>query len=61
QELLALYRVSVIYSGKHGKYGRPLVRVYVHNGMWGKRSVARILIKEKLARPYDGGKREGWC
>ena len=26
-----------------------------------KRDVGKILIKEKLGRPYSGGKREPWC
>lgn len=29
--------------------------------MIGGRSLANTLISAKLARPYDGGKRKGWC
>ena len=43
---------------RHGldKYRRTLARVYV-NG----RDVAEVLINMGLARPYEGGKRAGWC
>jgi len=45
----------VILPGKD-KYRRGLGRLFV-----GQQDVAEILISEQLARPYDGGKRTGWC
>lgn len=38
------------------RYGRKL-RVIVRSGQ----SIGDTLVKEGLARPYDGGYREGWC
>ena len=41
-----------------GKYaGRVVADVTLEDG----RSLADILITADLARPYDGGTREGWC
>jgi endonuclease YncB( thermonuclease family) len=39
------------------RYGRTLARVRDRRG----RDVARVLIAEGLARPYEGGRRRGWC
>ncbi len=41
---------------KRGKYFRLLADIYVDG-----KSLAALLISSGLARPYDGGKREGWC
>ena len=41
---------------KKGKFGRLLVDI-IADGV----DVASLLIKKGLARPYDGGKRQGWC
>jgi len=41
---------------KRGKYFRILADVYVDS-----KSLTDGLIKAGLARPYDGGKRLGWC
>lgn len=38
------------------RYRRTLARVYSDG-----RDVAGIMIAEGLARPYEGGRREGWC
>ncbi len=38
------------------RYGRTLARVTVDG-----RDVAATLIAQGLARPYDGGRRAGWC
>ncbi|WP_290897841.1 thermonuclease family protein [Hoeflea sp.] len=38
------------------RYGRTLACVYADG-----RDVAKALIAAGLARPYDGGRREGWC
>jgi endonuclease YncB( thermonuclease family) len=56
KELLASGEVRIIETGKTGKYGRSLAYLHV-NG----RDVGKIMIGEGLARPYDGGRREGWC
>lgn len=37
--------------------GRIDARVFTSDG----RDVFRILINEKLGRPYDGGRRDSWC
>jgi endonuclease YncB( thermonuclease family) len=42
----------------YGKYaGRVVARVLTEDG----RDVAEVLLAEKLARPYDGGRRAPWC
>lgn len=42
----------------YGKYaGRVVARVLTEDG----RDVAAVLIAEKLARAYDGGRRAPWC
>ncbi len=48
-------RIRLEVSGRD-KYGRILAVMTV-NG----RDVARTLIDERLARPYAGGHRPGWC
>ena len=55
-ELLASGEVRIVETGKTDKYRRALAHLYV-NG----RDVGAILIGEGLARPYEGGRREGWC
>ena len=56
-ELLSSGRVEVIPETKRGreKYNRTLATIKV-NGV----DVGGILIKEGLARPYNGGKRQPW-
>ncbi|MEP3279573.1 MAG: thermonuclease family protein [Stappiaceae bacterium] len=43
---------------RHGedRWGRTLAYVRSQG-----QDVGTVLIKEKLARPYEGGKRQGWC
>lgn len=41
---------------KRGKYFRIIADVYVDG-----KSLATLLIAKKLARPYDGNRRRGWC
>jgi micrococcal nuclease len=56
QELIDTGKARLIESGKTDKYRRSLATLTI-NG----KDVAAILIAEGLARPYAGGKREGWC
>jgi endonuclease YncB( thermonuclease family) len=46
-----------IRSAGEDRYGRTLARVRDRSG----RDVARVLVAEGLARPYEGGRRRGWC
>ena len=41
---------------RRGKYFRLVARVLADG-----RDVARAIIAAGLGRPYDGGKRRGWC
>ena len=41
---------------KRGKYFRIIADVYVDG-----ENLSDLLIRAGYARPYDGGKREGWC
>lgn len=57
------FTVAFLASGKvqlrnlrRGKYFRIISDVYV-----GDRSLATELIHAGLARPYNGGTRQGWC
>lgn len=45
-----LYNVNL-----NDKYGRVLATVFCD-----RRNLAKILLEEKLAKKYDGGKKEGW-
>ena len=38
------------------RYGRALTRLWLDG-----RDVAALMIEAGLARPYGGGRREGWC
>ena len=50
--------VFYVHNIKRGKYaGRLLADVMTIDG----KDVASTLIAEGHGRPYDGGKREGWC
>jgi endonuclease YncB( thermonuclease family) len=53
-----LWSATVIRARVHGrdKYKRALVQVDLDGT-----NVAQMIISAGLARPYDGGKREGWC
>ncbi|MFO0988734.1 MAG: thermonuclease family protein [Alphaproteobacteria bacterium] len=59
-------RLSALLTGhrllladvRYGKYaGRVVARVLTEDG----RDVGEILLAEKLARAYDGGRRAPWC
>ena len=56
KELLASGEVQLIESGKTDRYGRSLARLTVDGN-----DVGQILIGEGLARPYYGGRHQGWC
>lgn len=49
-------RLQLILSGEYGRYGRELGQLLVDG-----RDVGDVLISEGLARPYSGGRRQGWC
>jgi len=57
-ELHRLLRGAEITLRRDGtdRYGRTLAYVYADG-----RDVAGVLIGTGLARPYDGGRRDGWC
>lgn len=60
----ATNRLSVLLGGPdtlacyhgRGKYGRPLARFWA-----GGFEVSEVMVSSGLGRPYQGGKREGWC
>ena len=57
-ELVPAGTVVDLQNIKDDKYlGRIDANVILPDG----RDVGRILINEKLGRPYNGGKRAGWC
>lgn len=57
-QLLPVGSVVELSEIKDDKYlGRIDARVKTSNGQ----ELAEILIKEKLGRPYDGGRRATWC
>jgi endonuclease YncB( thermonuclease family) len=56
-ELIPIGSVVELSEIKDDKYlGRIDARV-----MFGGRDIGKILINEKLARSYSGGKRKSWC
>jgi micrococcal nuclease len=56
EELLANGEVRVLETGKIDKYGRSLATVTI-NG----EDLAKVMVREGLARPYRGEKRQSWC
>lgn len=48
-----------VFLSPHGRdrYGRLLAVVRDRSG----RDLALVMIREGLARPYEGGRRDGWC
>lgn len=57
-ELLPVGTMVDLRDVTDDKYlGRIDARVFTSDG----RDVSRILINEKLGRPYDGGRRDTWC
>lgn len=55
ERMLFRAKVTIRRDGTD-RYGRTLAYVYADG-----ENVARALISAGLARPYQGGKREGWC
>lgn len=57
-ELLPIGTMAELQEIKDDKYlGRIDARVLDASG----RDVGKILVNEKLGRPYSGGRRDGWC
>ena len=50
-------RLVSFCNPKWGKYGKRVVADVVLDG----KSLAAALIERGLGRPYDGGRRKGWC
>lgn len=57
-ELLPIGAVIDLQNIKDDKY---LGRIDANVILSDKRDVGNVLIDEKLARPYGGGKRQSWC
>ena len=58
KELLPIGSVVELDRLKDDKYqGRIDATVKTESG----KDVSKIMLKENLARPYGGGKRQGWC
>ena len=55
--VLAQARSVQFCNPKWGKYGKRVVADVVLDG----KSLAATLIERGLGRPYDGGRRKGWC
>ena len=51
----------VLYDINYDKYNRFLAKVKVINEFKEEIDIASEMLKQGLARPYDGGKRLGWC
>ena len=57
-ELIPVGSTVEIKNVKNDKYvGR--IDAYVYDSA--NRDVGKVLIKEKVGRPYSGGKRKSWC
>ena len=48
--------IELVVLPGEDRYGRGLARIMINGA-----DLGRILISENLARPYDGGRRAGWC
>lgn len=49
-----------VSGGERDKYGRPL-RAFTRGAPGFRSDAAEALVAKGVARPYDGGGREGWC
>lgn len=50
-------KVSMEWMGKHDRYGRPIMRVFLADG----RNLGRTLIEQHLAREYQGKAKPDYC
>lgn len=65
QGLVAKATLETLFKGqkielhniRYGKYAARVLATVTVNG----ENVADVLIQQGVARPYQGGKREGWC
>ncbi len=55
-EMLRTAKTIELKNIKRGKYFRILAEVYIDG-----KNLAESLISAQQGRPYDGGKRLGWC
>jgi len=55
-DMLLSAQTIELHNMRRGKYFRILADVYIDGS-----SLADLLISMGYARPYDGGKRMGWC
>ena len=53
-ENLILERCILVKFGKNGKYGRPLIEIFLEDG----RSISDVMISSGHAKPYFGGKKD---
>ena len=49
-------RVALTGSGERDRHRRPLGRLLIDG-----RDAGDIMVAEDLARPYNGGRKKGWC
>lgn len=54
-QIAAAKRITFVFQGPD-RYGRELTILYLDD-----RNIATTMIEAGLARPYDGGRRPGWC
>ena len=54
--LAAATDIELVNRSERDQYGRLLAWLMIDG-----RDVGRVLISERLARPYDGGQRMAWC
>lgn len=50
-------KVALQWMGKHDRYGRPIMRVFLADG----RNLGRTLIEQHLAREYQGKAKPDYC
>lgn len=56
QGLVAMGPVTMVRFQGHDRYGRDLADVAIAG-----QDVAAVMLASGLARPYAGGRRQGWC
>jgi micrococcal nuclease len=50
-------KIKLQWMDKHDKYGRPVMRVFLPDG----RNLGREMLRQHLAKSYDGGRKGKWC